>query len=311
MSVVGDQGQSTRAAHRFGWRHLVALLGGPIGCIGASIVLLVILTAVLAPVLAPYDPLAIHLEHKLKAPDATFWFGTDQAGRDVFSRVLWGARPSLQIGMLAVVIGVVGGIAFGLIAGFYSGGWLEQIIMRMLDSLAAIPLLIWAIAIIGIVGVEPIKIGPLLVANEMKVMVLLGLLYIPGLARLTYTSALGESRADYVAARRMQGVSGWRIMLSDVLPNCLSPVIVQATLLVAAGIIVEAAVSFVGLGVQPPTPSWGSMLADARTFIFSGEWWLPLFPGLAISVTVIGYNLLGDSLRDMLDPRRNTGLLTT
>jgi peptide/nickel transport system permease protein len=287
------------------------VLGGPIGCIGAAIVLLVILTAVLAPVLAPHDPIAIDLEHKLEAPDAIFWFGTDQAGRDVFSRVLWGARPSLQIGMLAVVIGVVGGVALGLIAGFYSGGWLEQVIMRMLDSLAAIPLLIWAIAIVGIVGVEPIKIGPLVLANEIKVMVLLGLLYIPGLARLTYTSALGEARADYVAARRMQGVSGWRIMLSDVLPNCLSPVIVQATLLVAAGIIVEAAISFVGLGVQPPTPSWGSMLADARTFLFSGEWWLPLFPGLAISVTVIGYNLLGDSLRDVLDPRRNTGLLTT
>jgi peptide/nickel transport system permease protein len=133
----------------------------------------------------------------------------------------------------------------------------------------------------------------------------------PGLARLTYTSALGESRADYVAARRLHGVAGWRIMLSDVLPNCLSPVIVQATLLVAAGIIVEAAISFVGLGVQPPTPSWGSMLADARTFLFSGEWWLPLFPGLAISVTVIGYNLLGDGLRDVLDPRRNTGLPNT
>jgi peptide/nickel transport system permease protein len=314
MSAETDpvsDGESVRSRPRFSGRELVVLLGGPIGCIGAVIVLLVILTAVLAPILAPYDPLAIHLEHKLEAPDATFWFGTDQAGRDVFSRVLWGARPSLQIGMLAVVIGVIGGVALGLVAGFYSGGWLEQIIMRMLDSLAAIPLLIWAIAIVGILGVEPIKIGPLVLANEIKVMVLLGLLYIPGLARLTYTSALGESRADYVAARRMQGVPGWRIMLSDVLPNCLSPVIVQATLLVAAGIIVEAAISFVGLGVQPPAPSWGSMLADARTFLFSGEWWLPLFPGLAISVTVIGYNLLGDSLRDVLDPRRNTGLLST
>ena len=307
---VGD-GQSVQPASRLAWRELATLLGGPIGCIGAAIVLLVVLTAVLAPLLAPHDPLAIHLEHQLKAPDATFWFGTDQAGRDVFSRVLWGARPSLQIGMLAVVIGVVGGVALGLIAGFYSGGWLEQVIMRMLDSLAAIPLLIWAIAIVGIIGVEPIKLGPLVLANEVKVMVLLGLLYIPGLARLTYTSALGESRADYVAARRLHGVPGWRIMLSDVLPNCLSPVIVQATLLVAAGIIVEAAISFVGLGVQPPTPSWGSMLADARTFLFSGEWWLPLFPGLAISVTVIGYNLLGDGLRDVLDPRRNTGLLNT
>jgi peptide/nickel transport system permease protein len=314
MSAANDpvnESERRRAGAGLGLREMVAQLGGPIGCIGAVIVLLVILTAVLAPLLAPHDPLAIHLDHQLKAPDPTYWFGTDQAGRDVFSRVLWGARPSLQIGTLAVVIGVVGGVALGLVAGFYSGGWLEQAIMRMLDSLAAIPLLIWAIAIVGIVGVEPVRIGPLVFANEIKVMVLLGLLYIPGLARLTYASALGESRADYVAARRMQGVPDWRIMFADVLPNCLTPVTVQATLLVAAGIIVEAAISFVGLGVQPPTPSWGSMLADARTFLFSGEWWLSLFPGLAISVTVIGYNLLGDSLRDVLDPRRNTSILTT
>ena len=140
-------------------------------------------------------------------------------------------------------------------------------------------------------------------------MALLGVLYIPGLARLTYTSAMVECPRDYVAARRLQGVAGWRIMLGDVLPNCLSPVIVQATLLVAVGIIIEAAISFVGLGVQPPTPSWGTMLAEARNFLFSGEWWLSLFPGLAISLTVIGFNLLGDGLRDVLDPRRNTASL--
>ena len=143
--------------------------------------------------------------------------------------------------------------------------------------------------------------------NQIKVMGLLGLLYIPGLARLTYARRVAESRLHYVAARRLQGVAGWRIMLSDVLPNCLSPVIVQATLLVAIGIIIEAAISFVGLGVQPP-PELGNMLADARNYLFSGEWWLSLFPGLAISVTVIGFNLLGDGLRDVLDPRRNTAL---
>jgi peptide/nickel transport system permease protein len=213
--------------------------------------------------------------------------------------------------MVAVVIGTIGGVALGLVAGFHSGGWFEQAVMRALDAMAAVPLLVWAIAIVGIVGVDPLRLGPFTFGNEIKVMALLGLLYIPGLARLTYTSALVECQSDYVAARRLQGVAGWRIMLGDVLPNCLSPVIVQATLLVAVGIIIEAAISFVGLGVQPPTPSWGTMLAEARNYLFSGEWWLSLFPGLAISLTVIGFNLLGDGLRDVLDPRRNTAAFTT
>jgi len=314
MTLASGAGSRARTGRpvkrRYHWREIVAVLGGPTGCAGAVIVVTMIAAALLAPVIAPNDPIAVHLEYKLVAPNAQFWFGTDQAGRDVLSRVIWGARPSLEVGMLAVVIGVAGGVALGLIAGFYSGGWFEQVIMRTLDALAAIPLLVWAIAIVGVIGVGPMHIGPIALGNEFKVMALLGLLYIPGLARLTYAAALGETRADYVAARRLQGIAGWRIMLSDVLPNCLSPVIVQATLLVAIGIIVEAAISFVGLGVQPPTPSWGTMLADARNFLFSGEWWLSLFPGIAISLTVIGYNLLGDSLRDVLDPRRNTAIFT-
>ncbi len=289
---------------------LAASLGGPAGCAGGAIVLFVVLCALLAPSIAPHSPLEISLQHKLEPPGATFWFGTDQAGRDVFSRILWGARPSLQVGMVAVVIGTLGGVTLGLFAGFHSGGWFEQAAMRILDAMAAIPLLIWAIAVVGIVGVDPVHLGPFTFQNEIKLMLLLGLLYIPGLGRLTHASAKAESRGDYVAARRLQGVAEWRIMVGDVLPNCLAPVIVQATLLVAVGIIVEAAVSFVGLGVQPPASSWGTMLAEARNFLFSGDWWLSLFPGLAISLTVIGFNLLGDGLRDVLDPRRNTALLT-
>jgi len=300
-----------RSARPAIWARLTAMLGGVTGCAGGALVLFVVVCALLAPLIAPYSPIAINLQHKLAAPDAQFWFGTDQAGRDVLSRVVWGARPSLQVGLVAVVIGTIGGVALVLVAGFYSGGWFEQALMRGLDAMAAVPLLVWAIAIVGIVGVDPLHVGPLVLGNEIKVMALLGLLYIPGLARLTYTSALVECPSDYVAARRLQGVAGWRIMLGDVLPNCLSPVIVQATLLVAIGIIIEAAISFVGLGVQPPTPSWGTMLAEARNFLFSGEWWLSLFPGLAISLTVIGFNLLGDGLRDVLDPRRNTAAFTT
>jgi peptide/nickel transport system permease protein len=142
--------------------------------------------------------------------------------------------------------------------------------------------------------------------NETKVVVLIGFLYMPGLARVTYSVAQVEAVSDYVRARKSQGAGDFAIMFDEILRNCMSPVIVQATLLVAVGIVVEASVSFLGLGVQPPTPSWGNILADSRNYLFSGEWWLPVFPGLAISTTVIGFNLLGDSLRDVLDPRRST-----
>jgi peptide/nickel transport system permease protein len=224
--------------------------------------------------------------------------------------VIWGTRASLEVAALAVVIGVAGGILLGLTAGFFRGGWLEQLLMRTLDALASIPLLIWAIAPVGILGTKDVHLGPLTFGNEVKVLLMLGLLYIPTLARVTYTSAAAESRATYVAARRLQGVGSVRIMLSDVLPNCLSPVIVQATLLLAVGIVIEASISFVGLGVQPPRPSWGNMLAEARNYLLSGEWWLSLFPGLAIAVTVVAFNLLGDGLRDVLDPRHDTAALT-
>ena len=171
--------------------------------------------------------------------------------------------------------------------------------MRTMDGLASIPMLIWAIAVVGIVGVGPVTVGPWTLPNESKIILLVGILYIPPLARVTYGGALAESRADYVRARRMQGAARLAIMFGDVLPNCLSPVIVQATLLIAVGIVVEASLSFVGLGVEPPNPSWGGMLSDARKYIFSGEWWTYVFPGLAISLSVIGFNLLGDALREI------------
>jgi peptide/nickel transport system permease protein len=265
--------------------------------------------AILAPFVAPYDPIAVDLDSKLVPPGASHLMGTDQSGRDIFSRVIWGSRVSLEIGILAVAIGLAGGVTLGTIAGYYSGKMIEQIIMRTVDGLFSIPLLIWAIAVIGIVGVGPIQIGPFSLPNEAKVILLVGLLYIPSIARVTYAAALVESKADYVLARRVQGASDAEIMIGEVLRNCWSPVIVQATLFVAIGIIIEASLSFIGLGVQPPKPSWGTMLADARGYVFSGEWWLPVFPGLAISFAVIGFNLLGDALRDILDPRKTASSL--
>jgi peptide/nickel transport system permease protein len=285
---------------------LHALLRRPAGGIGAAIVLVVAVLALLAPWLAPYDPLAVDLSRKLMAPSAAHWLGTDQTGRDMLSRLLWGARPSLAVGLLAVVIGTLGGVTLGVTAAM-TRGWWEQLAMRSMDALASIPMLIWAIAIVGIIGVGPVPLGPFTLPNESKIVILVGVLYMPPLARVAYGGALLEARADYVQARRLQGARTLPIMLGDVLPNCLSPVVVQATLLIAVGIVVEASLSFVGLGVEPPFPSWGGMLADARRYIFSGEWWTYVFPGLAISITVIGFNLLGDALRDTLDPRKTAG----
>jgi peptide/nickel transport system permease protein len=286
------------------------LFGGAGGVIGACLVLLIVAGGLLAPWIAPHDPLQVDMIQALTEPGPGHWFGTDQAGRDVLSRVIWGGRTSLEVSLFAAVIGCVGGVALGLLAGFFSGGWLEQLLMRLLDAMAAIPLLIWAIALVGILGVGPFSVAGITFGNEIKLLILLGVLYIPTLARITYASALAEARNNYVAARRLQGVGSLRIMVSDVLPNCLSPVIVQATLLLAIGIIIEASVSFVGLGVQPPSPSWGNMLADARNYLFSGEWWLSVFPGAAISLSVVAFNLLGDGLRDAMDPRHRTSALT-
>lgn len=282
------------------WRGLDAS-----GFIGAALVALVLMAALFAPLLAPYDPLALSLEDRLSAPDARHWFGTDQAGRDIFSRILFGARASLAVGIGAVLIGGLIGVSAG-IAAAYRGGITEQIIMRLVDVLASIPLLVWAIAIVGILGVGPVKFGGVLWPNEIKIVGLVGFLFSPVFARVTYAVAQRVVLADYVKARLLQGASHRAILLGDILPNCLSPIIVQATLLVAIGIVIEASVSFVGLGVQPPQPSWGTMLSDARSAIYSGEWWLPFFPGLAISVTVIGFNLFGDAVRDLLDPRSET-----
>jgi peptide/nickel transport system permease protein len=272
------------------------------GWLGATIVIVMVGAAIFAPLIAPYDPVALSIEDRLLAPDMAHWLGTDQAGRDVLSRIVYGARASLAVGIGAVAIGALIGVSAGLFSA-YKGGLSDQLVMRIVDGVASIPLLVWAIAIVGILGVGPVRVGPLLLPNEVKIVLLVGVLFSPVFARVTYAVASRVVGADYVRARYLQGATHWDIVTGDILPNCLSPIIVQGTLLVAIGIVVEASVSFVGLGVQPPQASWGSMLSDARNSIYSGEWWLPVFPGLAISITVIGFNLLGDAVRDLFDPR--------
>jgi len=282
---------------------VLRLGGGASSVAGGLIVLVIVATAILAPLVAPHDPVNIAIENALLPPDGTFLLGTDQGGRDVLSRMIWGARVSLMVSLVAVLIGMTLGIALGLVAAQCRDTWVEQLIMRAMEAVASIPLLIWAIAVIGILGVEPIVVFGHPFGNEWKLLVLIGVLYTPTLTRIMHDVAAAEIQADYVKARRIQGVSSAAILIGDVLPNCMGPLIVQGTLLIAIGVVVEASVSFIGLGVQPPTPSWGAMLAESRNYIFSGEWWLPLFPGIAISLTVIGFNLLGDGLRDLLDPR--------
>jgi peptide/nickel transport system permease protein len=303
--------ESVEADRRESGGMMRLFLASPTSALGGVIVLAIIAMALLAPLLAPHDPTAIELGRKLLAPSAAHWMGTDHAGRDLLSRIIWGARPSLTVGVGAVLIGMPVGVAIGIVSGFYRGSLLEEILMRAIEVLASIPLLIWAIAIVGVIGVSPIRLGPLVISNEMKIIAILGVLYVPSIARVTYAVASGEAKADYVRARRVQGVGDATIMVSDILPNCLSPVIVQATLLIAAGILIEASLSFIGLGVQPPQPSWGGMLGESRNFIFGGEWWMSAFPGIAISLAVIGFNLFGDGLRDIADPRAATrpGLL--
>jgi len=283
------------------------LVGTPLGAVATIVVVAVTTLALLAPLIAPYDPVGISLDQKLLPPSLHHLMGTDQAGRDVFSRVLWGGRISLSISVLAAAIGVFCGVVLGVLAGFYGGSLLDHLIMRFMDFLASIPLLVWAIAMVGAIGVGPVNLGVVSIGNEGKIILLVGFLYTPSIARVAYGAALVEAQADYVRARRVQGAGSLTLMFDEILPNCLSPLIVQATIYISIGIVVEASLSFVGLGVQPPTASWGAMLSDAFNYVLSGEWWLPFFPGLAISISVIGINLLGDALRDLLDPRGQAG----
>jgi peptide/nickel transport system permease protein len=286
-------------------RHrLIGAMGRhPTGFVGLLFVAAVTFAAVLAPVLSPADPLALDLTARLAPPSASHLLGTDQAGRDLLSRIIWGSRGSLLISLGAVLAGSLVGVTLGLIAGYKNGSLLELVITRVFDVLFSIPLLILAIALIGIVGTGPVAIGPFLVGDHAKLIALIALSFTPALGRITYAAALVEAKSDYIRAKRAQGASWADLAFVEILPNAIGPVIVQATLFVGVAIIVEASLSFVGLGVQPPAPSWGTMLADARNYIFSGEWWIALFPGLAICLTVVGFNLIGDALRDLLDPR--------
>ena len=269
------------------WRRLVRRRGA---MVGLCIVLMFIVVAVCASWIAPYDPLATSWSAVRKAPSSAFLFGTDELGRDVLSRVLWGARASLQVGLLSVCISMLLGVPIGLIAG-YVGGWTDGIISRMTDAMLAVPFLILAIALAAFLG-----------PNLTNVMIAIGISATPVFIRLTRAQVLAVKVEDFIEAARSIGNPHWRIALRHVLPNVLPPLIVQSTLAFAAAIIAEASLSFLGLGLQPPAPSWGSMLNTAKNYVDTAPW-MAIWPGLSIFLLVVSLNLLGDGLRDAFDPR--------
>jgi peptide/nickel transport system permease protein len=282
IGVVREASPGRRALRRLAHRRgaMVAL----------GVVVFFIAVAVLAGVLTPYDPIATSWGAVRKAPSAAHWFGTDEIGRDVLSRVIFGTRASLLAGVVSVSIALAFGVPIGLAAG-YIGGWIDALISRMTDAMLACPFLILAIALAAFLG-----------PSLTNAMIAIGISATPIFIRLTRAQVLQVKVEDYVEAARAVGNSHLRIALRHILPNVVPPLIVQATLAVAAAIIAEAALSFLGLGQQPPAPSWGSMLNTAKNYIDNAPW-MAIWPGLSIFLLVLCFNLLGDGLRDAFDPR--------
>ncbi|WP_216332255.1 ABC transporter permease [Rhizobium sp. X9] len=257
---------------------------------GLIIVLFFTVLAVAAPILPIADPIATSWSAIRKAPSAAHWLGTDDLGRDILSRMIYGARASLMAGVVSVMIAVVIGVPFGLIAGYF-GGWVDMVISRITEALLAMPFLIMAIALAAFLG-----------PSLTNAMIAIGLSAMPIFVRLTRGQVLAVKMEDYVEGARSIGLNHFDIMTRYILPNVFAPIIVQATLTVATAIIAEASLSFLGLGQQAPAPSWGSMLNTAKNFLSQAPW-MTMWPGIAIFLVVIGFNLLGDGLRDALDPR--------
>ncbi len=271
---------------------LTRLTKYPLFLLGSLLVGSVVVLALLAPYLTPYTPAGINLDAVLLPPSLTngHLFGTDALGRDVFTRMAYGARISLLVGIVAVGIATVLGIIFGALAGFY-GGWIDRVVMRFVDIMLCFPSFFLILAVIAFL--EP---------SIFNIMAVIGLTGWMGVARLVRAEFLRLRELDFIAAAKLMQVRDWRLMFVHMLPNALPPVLVSATLGVAGAILVESSLSFLGIGVQPPTASWGNILTEGKANL-NIAWWLSVFPGFAILLTVLGYNLLGEGLREILDPR--------
>jgi len=271
-------------------RSLNKFLRNRAAVLGGFLVLAIVLMAVFAPLIATHDPFKTSFLTVRKAPSALNWLGTDELGRDIFSRLLYGARASLMAGVVSVVIAVVVGVPFGLLAGYF-GGWTDASISRVTEALLAIPFLILAIALAAFLG-----------PSLTNAMIAIGISATPIFIRLTRGQVLGVKTEDYVEGARAIGLPDFWIIARYIFPNVLPPIVVQATITIATAIIAEASLSFLGLGQQPPNPSWGSMLNTAKNYMAQAPW-MSIFPGGAIFLIVLAFNLLGDGLRDALDPR--------
>ena len=259
--------------------------------IGGTLILMLLFVAVFAPIIAPYDPIKVDVAEALKPPGASHFFGTDDLGRDVFSRVLWGSRVSLSVGLISVTIGFLVGVTVGLLAG-YLGGTFDLLAMRVIDALLAFPALVLAIAITAALGPQ--------IQNAM---IAIGIVAVPGYARLTRGQVLSVRSREFVTAARTVGVPPLRLVMRHIFPNITNPLVVQATLSTAFAILAEAALSFLGLGPQPPYPSWGQDINYSQRYLANLQWWMSAGPGIAIFIAVFSFNFLGDALRDALDPR--------
>ena len=286
-AAAGAAPASAADSLRTWWRRFARNRGA---VFGLAVLVAIVLVSVLAPALAPYDPLAQGVGRPLQTPSLAHWAGTDSFGRDVLSRIVYGARIALVVGVVSVVLAMTIGVALGLAAGYY-GGWIDVLVMRVMDGLFAFPIIILAIAMMAIMGF-----------GVTNVIVAVAVGFIAPFARVTRADVLAVKEEPYIEAARLVGVSGPAIIARHVLPNVLAPIIVQAALRVSAAIITESGLSFLGLGPPPPTPVWGSMIAEGRNFIVMAPH-VSTIPGVALMVTIVGLNLLGDGLRDTLDPR--------
>ena len=263
---------------------------------GLVVFALLVVVAIFAPLLAPHGAATQYRDALLLPPvwqeggNSRFLLGTDAVGRDMLSRLIYGAQYSLFIGVVVVSIALVGGIIIGLVAGFFRG-WVDAIIMRVMDLILAFPSLLLALVLVAVLG-----------PGLTNAMIAIAIVYQPHFARLTRAAVMGEMEREYVTAARVAGAGNMRLMFKTILPNCLAPLIVQATLSFSSAVLDSAALGFLGMGAQPPTPEWGTMLAEAREFILRA-WWVVTFPGLAILISVLAINLMGDGLRDALDPK--------
>jgi peptide/nickel transport system permease protein len=283
--------ETTTVARPSRWsRELKKIRGNKMLMVGGIIVLIFIILIIAGPGITGWDYKKMNIRERFAEPSRSHLMGTDNYGRDTFARIIHGARISFLVGVLSVGIGVVGGMLVGAIAGFV-GGFLDNLLMRITDALLAFPPLLLAIGLVA-------AIGPSIVT----VSVIIGIIYIPRFARVMRGAVLSEKSKEYVEAARAIGQDSWRILVMHIGPATLSPVIVMATIVFALAVIIEASLSFLGLGVPPPTPSWGSMLSESRAFMGKSVW-MAIFPGLIISAAVLGLNLLGDGLRDYLDPK--------